>query len=621
MDNLTSEQIREKFLEFFKNRGHEILPSAPLVPENDPSVLFNTAGMQPLVPYLLGENHPKGNRLVNIQKCVRTVDIDEVGDKSHLTFFEMMGHWSLGDYFKEKEIPLMYEFLTSKEEGLGLAPERLYFTIFEGNADVKEDNEAFEIWKKIVPENKIYFLDEKENWWQAGDNGPCGPDTEYFYDTTKEGLGDLNKEDFLKHCDNLNIIEICNSVFMEYKKKDGKIVGNLKNKNVDFGGGLERWAILMQRTESIYETDLFLGGIEILEKESKKKYPDFQKEFRIILDHIRTSIFLISDGVSPSNKDQGYILRRILRRSSVKMKDIGFSNKKINLLIDFFVEKYGKDYINIEEKKDFIKDEIVGEIEKFEKTLEKGMKEFEKIIDPESKKNNIKKIEFGEFDIEGLGQNEISADDAFSLITSYGFPKEILQEEAGKKGLCLDCDGLEQKLKEHSEKSATASAGKFKGGMGGESPKITAFHTSTHLLLAGLKKFVGENVAQAGSNITDERTRFDFTHTEKVERDILDKVEEYVNNAIEKNAKVYTENMDKNKAMESGVEGSFWEKYPDVVKVWTIKDDEGNIYSRELCGGPHVENTKDIFEFGKFKIKKESSSSAGVRRIKAVFEA
>jgi alanyl-tRNA synthetase len=344
---------------------------------------------------------------------------------------------------------------------------------------------------------------------------------------------------------------------MEFEKKDGKVIGKLENKNVDTGAGLERITAILQNKTSAYETDLFSGAIEILEKESKKKYDDFRKEFRIILDHLRASVFLISDGVFPDNKDQGYILRRILRRASVKMKDINFQNNKLDLIIDFFIKKYGENHENIIENKDEIKNEIKNEIEKFEKTLERGMKEFEKIIDPENKNNNIKKMEFGHIEVSDLSRNEISADDAFKLVATYGFPGEIIKEEAEKRGLCIDCDGLENKIKDHAKKSSTTSAGKFKGGLGGNSPKIIAFHTATHLMLTGLQKFVSKDIHQKSSNITEERMRFDFNYKQKVERDLLDKVENYVNSAICSEIEMVQSEMDKAEAMKSNVEGSF----------------------------------------------------------------
>lgn len=614
---MQSDEIRKRFLNFFENRGHAIIPSAPLLPENDPSVLFNTAGMQPIVPYLLGEKHPSGNRLVDIQKCVRTIDIEEVGDKSHLTYFEMIGHWSLGDYFKEKEIPFMWEFLTSKEEGLGLDPGRLYVTVFEGDDNAPLDTEAINIWKNIVPEHRIYALDAEENWWAAGDNGPCGPDTEYFYDTTEQGLGDLSKEEFLTHCDSLEIIEICNSVFMQYRKENGAIVGELEQKSIDFGGGLERLAILMQGVDTIYETDLFNFYISHLEQNSEKSYQETKNDFRIIADHIRSAVFMISDGARPGNKDQGYILRRLLRRAVGRMRNIGYNQSKISEGVDAIINKYEAHYPNLREHRDVIVSEIEGEVEKFAKTLEQGLKEFQKIVNTNNNRDNICVQEFGEFDCTSH-VNELSAQEAFKLFTTYGFPVDLIREEADKHGLHMDEIGFEALLTEHQDKSRTASAGKFKGGLAGDSPKIRALHTATHLMLSGLRQELGDGVNQAGSNITEERIRFDFTHDEKVDRETLDRVEKFVNDAVTAQAVVSIEEMDKEDARESGVVGSFWDKYPETVKVYTMTGPDGTVYSRELCGGPHVENTGDLAEFGDFKIKKEESSSAGVRRIKAI---
>ncbi len=614
---MKSDQIRKKYLDFFEKKQHKIIPSSSLVPQDDPSVLFNTAGMQQLTPYLLGQKHPKGKKLANIQKCLRTNDIEEVGDKSHLTFFEMVGHWSLGDYFKEEEIPLMYEFLTSKD-GLNLSKDRLYFTIFEGDKNAPEDKEALEIWKKIVPENRVYSLNAEENFWSAGDSGPCGRDSEYFYDTTEKGLGNLSKEEFLIHCEKLDIIEICNSVFMEYEKKDGKIIKNLKEKNVDFGGGFERWCILKQNVESVYETDLFNYFIKILEENSDKNYLIQNKAYRIICDHMRASVFLISDGVLPSNKDQGYILRKLLRRSLLYLKNINFNLEKMDVLLFSVVDKYKEFYPNLEEKKDLIYSEISKEFQKFEKTLHSGMKKFEEIVDVTKKNNNVCKIDWGVFNTLDCC-NEVCGKDAYDLFTVYGLPLEIIKDEAHRRGVGVDEKNFNKLIEIHKESSRISSDVKFKGGLGGDSPKIRAFHTTTHLLLAGLRKILGEHVHQAGSNITEERSRFDFTHDEKVQREVLDEVENYVNSAIENNIKIYSEVMEKEEAKKQGVEGSFWEKYPDKVSVYVMKDDLGNIYSRELCGGPHVENSAEISQFGKFKIKKEESSSAGVRRVKCIF--
>lgn len=614
---MQSDEIRKRFLDFFAAREHAVIPSAPLLPENDPSVLFNTAGMQPIVPYLLGEKHPSGTRLVDIQKCVRTNDIDEVGDKSHLTFFEMAGHWSLGDYFKKDAIEWMYEFLTSQEEGLGLDPQRLYVTVFEGDTNAPLDQEAIDIWKKIVPEHRIYALNADENWWAAGDNGPCGPDTEYFYDTTEQGLGDLSREDFLRHCDNLDIIEICNSVFMQYKKEGGKVVGELDQKSIDFGGGLERWACVMQGVDTVYETDLFSYSIELIGQNSTVAYSDAEEDYRIIADHIRSAVFMIADGARPGNKDQGYVLRRLLRRSVGRMRNIGFSQGSLAEVVEAVIDKYQAHYPNLDTERSVIIDEINQEMDKFSKTLEQGLKEFEKIVDVENSRDNICVQEFGEVNCTST-VNELSAQEAFTLFTTYGFPIDLIREEAKRYNLHIDEDGFEALLTEHQKQSRTASAGKFKGGLAGDSPKIRALHTATHLMLAGLRKEVGDHVNQAGSNTTEERIRFDFTHEAKVDRETLDRIEAFVNDAIARGGDVSIEEMDKEVARESGVVGSFWDKYPDIVKVYTMTSPDGEVYSRELCGGPHVQDVSELSEFGTFKITKEESSSAGVRRVKAV---
>ena len=536
--NLTSSEIRQRFLTFFEKRGHAVIPSAPLVPENDPSVLFNTAGMQPIVPYLMGQKHPMGKRLVDAQKCVRTNDIEEVGDKTHFTFFEMLGNWSLGDYFKEDAIKWSYEFLTSKKEGLGLDPERLYVTIFEGDDDVPKDNEAYAIWKNIVGPERIYTSVD-DNWWQAGENGPCGPDTEMFYDRTKLGLGLMSQKEFRSADERQDVVEIWNDVFMEYEKKDDKIVGKLPKQNVDTGAGLERVTAILQDKESPYETDLFTDFIKHLEKNSATAtYASHTADFRVTADHLRAATFLIADGVRPSNKDQGYILRRLLRRAMVKMNNISFDTEKTGELISIVVAKYGDVYTNLKENEEVIKSEVQAEISKFANTLEKGLREFKKMIDPETDNNHIKKLDFGMCEVEGHALNELSGSDAFKLFTTYGFPYELIREEAGKCNIIVDEEGFKELLKGHQESSKTASAGKFKGGLGGDSPKITAFHTATHLLLEGLRRELGEHVEQRGSNITEERARFDFSNPEKVQREALDKVELYMNNAVAKGAKL-----------------------------------------------------------------------------------
>ena len=581
-------------MKFFEKRGHAVIPSAPLVPENDPSVLFNTAGMQPLVPYLMGAPHPQGKRLVNAQKCVRTQDIDEVGDNTHDTFFEMLGNWSLGDYFKEDAIKWSYEFLTSKEEGLGLDPKRLYVTVFEGNNDAPRDNEAFEIWKKYVPENRIYFMPAKSNWWSPGDNGPCGPDTEMFYDVTERGLGDMTKEEYMAADDRQDVVEIWNDVFMEYEKEGGKVVGKLASKNVDTGSGLERVVMMVQGKNNIFDTDLFVSVMGKIKELVGGEIRDVRAS-RIVADHIRTGVMIIADGVRPANTDQGYILRRLLRRAVRYADVLGIGHNMLAGLVPIIAEKYTGVYDNVAAQATFIADEIRKEEEKFRQMLERGMKEFAHI----SKRGGV------------------SAVDVFQLFSTYGFPLEMNEELAKEQGITVDRAGFEAEFKKHQDLSRTSTEGKFKGGLANNSEKTTALHTATHLMLAGLRKYLGDSVHQAGSNITEERTRFDFTYPEKVPRDVLDKVEAYVNEAIGKHSIVKIEQMKKEDAKAAGVEGSFWEKYPDVVNVYSVVVPDSTTYSRELCGGPHVVQTEGM---GKFKIVKEEASSAGIRRIKAVLE-
>ncbi|MBI5401113.1 MAG: alanine--tRNA ligase [Candidatus Yonathbacteria bacterium] len=598
---MDSQEIRVRFLKFFEKRGHAIIPSAPLVPENDPSVLFNIAGMQPLVPYLMGRAHPSGTRLADVQKCVRTNDIDEVGDNTHLTFFEMLGNWSLGDYFKEDAIKWSFEFLTSKEEGLGLNPARLYVTVFEGNDDAPRDNEAFEIWKKYMPEHRIYFMPAKNNWWSAGDSGPCGPDTEMFYDMTERGLGDMTKEEYMAADDRQEVVEIWNDVFMEYEKKDGKVIGKLAMKNVDTGSGLERITIAIQGKSNIFDTDIFASIIQKIEelaigKESLDNVDviGYVRAKRIVADHVRTSVMMIADGVHPSNTDRGYILRRLLRRAVRYADVLGIGHGMLSELVPVVALKYRGVYDNVEQKMDAIVREIWEEEDKFRKTLERGMKELSHI----------------------LGQGTISAHEAFHLFSTHGFPIELTEEIAKERNISVDRIAFDTEFKKHQDLSRAGAEQKFKGGLADSSEKTTALHTATHLMLAGLRKYLGNDVHQAGSNITIERLRFDFTYPQKVERDVLDKVEAYVNDAIAKQCVVAKEQMKKEDAKAKGVEGSFWEKYPEEVTVYTIKDGDA-VYSQELCGGPHVESTGIM---GKFKILKEEASSAGVRRVKAVLE-
>jgi alanyl-tRNA synthetase len=583
---MQSHEIRERFLKFFEKRGHTMIPSASLVPENDPSVLFNTAGMQPLVPYLLGETHPTGaKRLVNSQKCVRTTDIDEIGDNTHATFFEMLGNWSLGDYFKEDAIKWSFELLTSKEEGFGLDPKRLYVTVFEGDENAPRDDEAFEIWKKYIPENHIYFMSAKSNWWSPGDNGPCGPDSEMFYDVTNEGLGDMTREEYMKADEEQKVVEIWNDVFMEYEKKDGKVVGKLSQKNVDTGSGLERVAMVIQGVNSIYETDLLAPIVEKLPSSENIKAK------RIIADHIRTSVFMISDGVLPSNTDRGYVLRRLLRRA-IRYSDKINIKDGLEMLADAVLGVYENAYPNLKNDIPRIKNEIGKEEEKFRATLERGMKEFEKL------------------------SGEISAKDAFNLYQSYGFPFELTKELASEKNIPIDEKGFEEEMKKHREISSAGSGQKFKGGLGDTSEKSTQYHTATHMLHKALREVLGDHVFQKGSNITPERMRFDFSHPEKMTDEQKKRVEDLINEKIQEALPVSYEDVTFDEAKARGAMGLFESKYGDTVRVYTIGEGDKK-WSVEICGGPHVKNTSEL---GHFKITKEEAVAQGIRRIKAILE-
>jgi alanyl-tRNA synthetase len=597
---MNHEEIRKRFLGFFEKRGHSVIPSASLVPENDPSVLFTTAGMQPLVPYLLGQTHPAGKRLVNIQKCLRTGDIDEVGDSTHLTFFEMMGNWSLGDYFKEDAIKWSYELLTNKEEGFGLDPQRLYVTCFEGNENAPKDEESYKVWSEIFKANgvtgeRIYFRPAEKNWWSAGENGPCGPDTEMFYDLT----GTLNKgmtlEEYLKADDEQKIVEIWNDVFMEYLSKDGKVVGKLDNKNVDTGSGLERVSAVLQGKTNVFETDLFSGIIDRIKSLSPGEDSDKNlKSRRIIADHIRSSVFLISDGVIPSNTEQGYILRRLIRRAVRNADLIGMTEGALGEVAEMVVNEYGGIYKNIFDLREKIREEIEKEEDKFRQTLVKGLKQLEK-----------------------LGSN-INGKDAFDLYQTYGFPVEMTKEILKEKGITFNQNDFDEELKKHSELSATSSAGKFKGGLAGTGEMEIKYHTATHLLNASLRKILGTTVEQKGSNITAERLRYDFSHPQKMTDEEIKKVEDLVNEKIKEELPVSFVEVSLEEARNMGALGVFGDKYGEKVKVYKIGPDKnGEFFSMEICGGPHVENTKGM---GNFKITKEEASSAGIRRIKAILE-
>ena len=580
---MKSQEIRSRFLAFFEKRGHTIIPSAPLVPLNDPSVLFNTAGMQPLVPYLLGQKHPQGSRLADVQKCVRTGDLDDIGDNRHFSFFEMMGNWSLGDYFKQEAISWSYEFLTSKDEGLGLDVSRLYVTIFEGDENAPYDQESKDIWmSKGIPENRIYALPAEDNWWSPGDNGPCGPCSEMFYDMSGN-VGDLSHEEFLTAIKKESVIEIWNDVFMEYEKNDGKVIGKLAQKNVDTGAGLERITAVMQGKQTAYDTDIFEEVIQKIKEQAQIK--DDEKSIRIVADHIRTSVFLIADGVVPSSSAQGYILRRLLRRS-IRIGHSITLNFDYKSFVDVIESKYSDVYPNIKENKEKIISELEKEFNKFIKTLSAGLKEIEK-----------------------------GKVDAFDLFTTYGFPVELTIEESKKRNFSVDMEKYNSDMAEHQKLSQTASAGMFKGGLANHNEKTIQLHTAHHLLLAALQEVLGKEVKQKGSNITEERLRMDFAFDRKMTDDEKTKVQEIVNNYISRKLNVVRREMPRAEAEAIGAEMEFGAKYPDTVSVYFIEDENGNPVSKEFCGGPHVSNTSEL---GSFKIQKEEASSQGVRRIKAV---
>lgn len=643
-------EVRDKYLSFFKERGHKAIPSSSLVPENDPTTLLTGSGMQPLLPYLLGKDHPEGNRLVNSQKCFRAEDIDEVGDNRHTTFFEMLGNWSLGDYFKEEQIPWIASFLFDE---LKIDPNKIYITCFAGdsNFNLEKDEQSAKIWQKIYQEKgldseiveigsqaggsqkgmqngRIFYYGSDKNWWSrsgkpetmpAGE--PGGPDTEMFYDF---GLDHDTSYGPNCHpnCDCGRFVEIGNSVFMQYQKDASGKFTPLPKQNVDFGGGLERIAMAVYGIDDVFKIDVFSQIFTQLGRNYESASEEDKKAMRIVADHIRGAVFIASDGVFPSNKEQGYILRRLLRRAIFKAdsvisssnsnrhseksdpsvilreaKYLGSSNKGfLASIAKTVIESYQDAYPSLSEKEQEILSSFSEEEAKFRRTLENGLKEFKKISEQ---------------------SENISGQDAFTLFATYGFPLELTVELASQESQDVDIEGFNEEFKKHQDKSKNED-GKFKGGLADTSEKTTMLHTSTHLMLAGLRKYLGEEVHQAGSNITQERTRFDFNYPEKVSREILDKVEAYVNEAISAKADVVIETMPKEKAQAEGVEGSFWEKYPDTVDVYVIKASDGTYYSRELCGGPHVKNTGDIK--GTFKITKEESSSAGIRRIKAVLE-
>jgi len=598
-----STEIRQKFLDFFKSKNHAIIPSAPVVPENDPTVLFNTAGMQPLVPYLLGEKHPSGTRLADSQKCIRTGDIEEVGDNSHLTFFEMLWNWSLWDYFKKESIAYSWEFLTSKD-WLALDSKKIAVTVFEGDKDAPRDEESADIWASVwMPRNKISYLDKNENWWAAWDTGPCGPDSEIFYWV---GESEFPPEDSNVWNDEDNWMEIWNNVFMEYKRLEDWSLEKLPAQNVDTGMGLERIVATLNGEKTVYNTDIFDYIINKIESTIWVEYmSETQKSIRIIADHSRTATVMISDWVVPSNVDQGYVLRRLMRIAIRQAHKLWFKGLFLSEVSSVIIDKLGIAYPHMIDKKSEILEEIVREEKQFVETLEKGLKEFDKLV---------KGFEIA-FERSWKKIDTIAGNKAFKLYDTFGFPLEMTVELATEKWLKVDTEWFKEAEKKHQELSRAGSAQKFKGWLADDWEETTALHSATHLMLEGLNQVLWGWIDQKGSNITPERLRFDFNFDRKVTREELDKIEKYVNNAIQKECEVELIEMDKIEAKESWVRWSFWEKYPDTVKVYTFKSNSWEVFSKELCGWPHVENTKTM---GTFKIKKEEASSRGVRRIKAV---
>jgi alanyl-tRNA synthetase len=623
---MTSEQIRSKYLEFFKKKGHVIIPSAPLVPENDPTTLFTGSGMQPLVPYLLGQKHPQGDRLVDSQKSFRSADIEDVGDNRHTTFFEMLGNWSLGSYFKKEQLPWFFEFLTDE---IGIDPSKLYVTVFIGDEknNIAKDTEAAEIWRELFAKKgieamdadigseengykvgmqgaRIFYYDAKKNWWSrsgvpsnmpAGE--PGGPDSEVFYEFDFIPHDKKYGEHCHPNCDCGRFLEIGNSVFMEFQKNSDGTFSKLPQRNVDFGGGMERIAAVSENSSDIFTIDIFKGLIQTLEKMSSKPYsdPTYTASFRVVADHLRASIFLIGDGVNPSNTDQGYFVRRLLRRAVRYWDKLGIAEEGLSTLVDPILSYYKNAYPDTFAKSAHIKSEIKKEEEKFRITLSQGLKQFEKLVSG--------------------GAKQISGVEAFNLYQSYGFPLEITTELAKEKGIAVDADGFKKELGGHQDLSRAGSEKKFKGGLGDTSEMSVKYHTTTHLLNAALHQVLGPHVSQKGSNITPERLRFDFAHSQKMTDEEKEKVESLVNGWIAADLPVSAAEMPKIEAEKIAVH-AFGDKYGDVVKVYSIGTD-GNYISREFCGGPHVFATGML---GHFKIQKEEAVSQGVRRIKAILE-
>lgn len=581
---ISANDIRLKYLNFYKARNHAVIPSAPLVPENDPTVLYTTAGMHPLIPYLLGQPHPAGNRLVNVQKCVRTNDIDEVGDAFHHTFFEMLGHWSLGDYYKKEALAFTFELLTQVFE---FDPQSLSVTCFAGDLDAPKDEESSSIWQSLgIPKDRIYFLPKEDNWWgPAGVTGPCGPDSEVFVDLTKKSCG----PNCQPGCSCGRFCEVGNDVFMQYNKTSSGKYELLPKPNVDNGTGLERNLALINGFNDNYLTDLWQPAVKLLENITGREYSDNKREFRIVVDHLRAAIFIIADGVFPSNKERGYILRRLIRRAVLKLHLFVPDPLLPSLEVaNVFIAQMSPVYPELNSQKDLIKKTLADEVGKFSKTLDRGLREF----------NKIKKLD---------------GKAAFDLFQTFGFPWEITIEMAKQNKQTLNYQEFETEFKRHQQLSRTASVGMFKGGLQDQSEITTKYHTATHLLHKALRIVLGDHVQQKGSNITSERLRFDFSHSDKLTSLQTQKVEEIVNQKIIDNLTVSRAEQSKSQALSQGALAFFVEKYPDQVSVYTIGPEE-NWFSKELCGGPHVNSTGEI---GGIKIIKEESAGAGIRRIYA----
>ena len=596
MHNLSSRELRQLYLDFFRSKGHAVIPSASLIPENDPTVLFTTAGMHPLVPYLMGQKHPAGTRLTDVQKCVRTGDIDEVGDTSHCTFFEMLGNWSLGDYFKKESIAWSWEFLTD-EKWLGIPKDKLSFTCFEGDADAPRDTVSHDRWVEMgVDPSHIVYLPKKHNWWgPAGLTGPCGPDTEIFYDTGRPACG----PDCKAGCDCGKYLEIWNNVFMEYNKVgEGQFVP-LAQKNVDTGMGLDRTIATLQGVESVFDTDAFAGIIELIGRLSHHSYKESEatvKAFRIIADHIRCATFILGDqrGVTPSNVDQGYILRRLIRRSIRYAMQLNIPRYGLVDVAAAIIDQYGDVYPELEENREKVLSELKREENRFADTLKKGIKEFNKTA-------------------ANAQSGTIDGISAFHLYDTYGFPIELTMELAQEKGITVDVDGFHAAFAEHQKKSQAGATQRFKSGLADHQEATTALHSATHLLHKALRVVLNDDtISQKGSNITAERLRFDFSFPRKLTSEELKAVEDLVNEQIQRKMPITCEEMTVAEAKAQGAIGLFESKYGERVKVYTMGD-----FSKEICGGPHAENTGDL---GHFVIKKEEASSSGVRRIKAVLE-